>query len=182
MSQETASDSGTSQRLAYRVGGGVRSMLFPGAEQRVGRSVLIRGTIAGGCLLLTTILVYWGRNGYYDSQNPGEPLSFLNAFYFATVSLSTTGYGDIVPETPINRFVSAVIITPLRVIFLIVLIGSTLEVLTKRTQEQYREKRWRKRVHDHTIIIGFGVKGRAAAQALPDTGAKPQDFNYISYI
>ena len=155
-------------------------MRFPGPQSTVGRQVLIRGGIAVFCLVLTTMLVYLGRYGYSDSQDPGQPITLLDAFYFATVSLSTTGYGDIVPATPINRLISAVIITPLRVVFLIVLVGSTLEVLTRRTTEQYREKRWRNKVQDHTIIVGFGVKGRSAAQALIDNGTAPDQIVVIA--
>lgn len=166
-------------RLAYRAASGVQMMLFPGGES-VRRQVFIRGGVAAACLLLTTLLVYLGRYGYYDSQNPDEPITFLNAFYFATVSLSTTGYGDIVPATPINRLISAVVITPLRVVFLIVLVGSTLEILTRRTQQYYREKRWRDHVRDHTIVIGYGVKGRSAAQALMDNGLDPDHIVVVS--
>lgn len=155
-------------------------MFFPRSGQPVKQAVLLRGGVALACLLLTTILVYLGRYGYYDSQNPGEPITFLNAFYFATVSLSTTGYGDIVPSTDITRFISAVLITPLRVVFLIVLVGSTLEVLTKRTTAEYRENRWRKKVKQHTVIVGFGVKGRAAAQTLIDNGTPPEQILVIS--
>lgn len=161
-------------------GSGVRKMMFPGGRVTVGRQVLLRGGVAIFCLLLTTALVYLGRNGYSDSQNPGQPITLLDAFYFATVSLSTTGYGDIVPATDANRLISALIITPLRVVFLIVLVGSTLEVLTRRTTEQYREKRWRNNVHDHTIIVGYGVKGRSATQALIDNGTPPNQIVVIS--
>jgi voltage-gated potassium channel Kch len=40
---------------------------------------------------------------------------------YATVTLSTTGYGDIVPVTDAARLVNTVLITPIRVIFLILL-------------------------------------------------------------
>lgn len=171
-----------SSRNSNSSNSGVRAMFFPGHGQSIKRAVIGRGGVALGCLLLTTALVYAGRYGYYDSQNPGEPITLLNAFYFATVSLSTTGYGDIVPATPINRLISAVVITPLRVVFLIVLVGSTLEVLTKRTTAEYRENRWRKKVNHHTIIVGFGVKGRAAAQTLIDNGMDPEHILVISPV
>ncbi len=137
-------------------------------------SVGIRVTIAASCLVVTTLTVYLGRDGYRDIT--GTPLSLIDALYFATVSLSTTGYGDIVPYTDLARFFNILIITPLRIVFLIVLVGSTLEVLTTRTTTEFREKRWRNRVRNHTIVIGYGVKGRAAAATLLDDGISPDNI------
>jgi hypothetical protein len=39
--------------------------------------------------------------------------------------------------------VNTVVITPMRVIFLIILVGTTLEVLTERTRTSWRITRWR---------------------------------------
>ena len=50
--------------------------------------------------------------------------------YYATVSLSTTGYGDITPVSPGARLVNILVVTPLRILFLLILIGTTLEALT----------------------------------------------------
>ena len=64
-----------------------------------------------------------------------------------------------------------VLITPIRVIFLVVLIGTTLEVLTRRTRMSWRIARWRSRVTDQTVVVGYGTKGRSAVQALQEAGA-----------
>ena len=61
----------------------------------------------------------------------------LDCLYYATVSLSTTGYGDITPVTPSARLVNVLVITPLRVAFLIVLIGTTVETLTTRSRARH---------------------------------------------
>ncbi len=63
-----------------------------------------------------------------------------------------------------------VLVTPLRVLFLIILVGTTLEVLTERTREDFRLKRWRTNLRDHTVVVGFGTKGRSAIQTLCATG------------
>ncbi len=41
-------------------------------------------------------------------------MPLLDCVYYATVSLSTTGYGDITPLTPQARLVNILVITPLR--------------------------------------------------------------------
>lgn len=55
-------------------------------------------------------------------------------------------------------------------LFLIILVGTTLEVLTERTREEWRLSRWRKNLRDHTVVVGFGTKGRSALQTLLSTG------------
>jgi voltage-gated potassium channel len=119
---------------------------------------------AGLALLATVLIVYLDRDGYRDAN--GDGLSLLDSLYYATVSLSTTGYGDIAPATASARFVNVVVITPLRVLFLIVLVGTTLEVLTERSRQAFRIQKWRSKVRDHVVVVGFGTKGRAAVKTL----------------
>ena len=140
-----------------------------------------RAILAFGCLFFTTLIVYLDRAGYVDNTNGGTGASMtpLDALYYATVSLSTTGYGDIVPSSESARLLNIMIIMPLRLLFLIVLVGSTLEVLTTRTRQSVREQRWRKRVNNHTIVIGYGVKGRSAVKTLVDDGVDARDIVVI---
>jgi voltage-gated potassium channel len=143
------------------------------------RSIGVRIGIALLALAVTTIIVYSEQDCYQD-RGAFTGLSWIDAFYYATVSLSTTGYGDITPVCESSRLVNALVITPLRFLFLIVLVGTTIEVLTRRTREQYRSHRWRSNVHDHTVIIGYGVKGRAAAQGLVDAGTPLTDIVVVA--
>ncbi|TDD72450.1 Ion channel protein [Jiangella aurantiaca] len=127
-----------------------------------------RVIIALAVLVLTALLVYVDRDGYNDNSDGSVDL--LDAFYYTTVSLSTTGYGDITPVSDTARLVNIVLITPMRVLFLIVLIGTTLETLTTRSREQVRLNRWRKKLRDHTVVIGYGVKGRSAVNTMLANG------------
>jgi voltage-gated potassium channel len=138
-------------------------------------SLLRRLAIAFGALAAAALVVYFGGNGYVDN-NSNTPISLGDAFYYATVSLSTTGYGDIVPVTPEARLLTTVVITPLRLLFLIVLVGTTVELLTERSRQAVRIERWRSRVRNHTIVVGYGTKGRAAVETLLGDGAAPTDI------
>ena len=142
-------------------------------------NIVLRLGVAVGALLVTALIVYLERDCYADRGESGT-LTPLDAIYYATVSLSTTGYGDIVPICQSSRLANVLIITPLRFLFLIVLVGTTVEVLTRRTREEFRSSRWRKHVQDHTLIIGFGVKGRSAARTIVDSGIYPKDIVIVS--
>ncbi|HEY2764959.1 MAG TPA: potassium channel family protein [Pseudonocardiaceae bacterium] len=135
-------------------------------DSRVAPAVSIGRRVVGALLALavTVLLVYLGRDGYRDVN--GDGLSLLDCVYYATVSLSTTGYGDITPVSGAARLVNVLVITPLRVLFLIVLVGTTLEVLTERSRQAWKIQRWRRKVRDHIVVIGYGTKGRAAVSSL----------------
>ncbi len=137
-------------------------------------SLTRRVLFAVALLFGAALVVYVGRDGYHD--NSGNELSFLDAFYYATVSLSTTGYGDIHPVTPEARLANIVIITPLRILFLIVLVGTTLGVLTERSRQAFKIQRWRHTVRNHTVVVGYGTKGRTAIDAMLGDGVQPADI------
>jgi len=142
-------------------------------------SLWIRILVALGCVAFTTLLVYVERDGYHDSN--GTPITLLDALYYATVTLSTTGYGDIVPATEAARLANVLIITPLRFVFLITLVGTTVEVLTQRSRDEYRATRWRQKVKDHTVVVGYGVKGRSAVRTLFEQGMAPDSIVVVAH-
>ncbi|MER5867845.1 potassium channel family protein [Kitasatospora sp. NPDC002040] len=132
------------------------------------RQVGARLAMALLVLVATTLIVWLDRSGYND--NSDGAVDFLDAAYYATVTLSTTGYGDITPVSDGARLINILVITPLRVVFLIILVGTTLEVLTERTRQQWRLNRWRSTVREHTVVVGYGTKGRHAVATLLGQG------------
>jgi voltage-gated potassium channel len=120
--------------------------------------------VALGLVVFVALLAYVDRDAYRDAA--GNAVSLLDCFYYATVSITTTGYGDIIPVTDQSRLVTTLLITPARILFLIILVGTTLEVLAARTRHIYRERIWRNGLKDHTIVCGYGTKGRAAIRTI----------------
>jgi len=145
-------------------------------------AVSARALLALGLLLISTVIVYLGRDGYKDNAHVGHPLSLLASFYYSAVTLSTTGYGDIVPVSGVARLVNTLILTPIRVVFLILLIGTTLEVLAERTRTVWRQSRWRSKVADHTVIAGYGTKGRSAVTTLLEAGVPMNSIVVIDIL
>ena len=130
---------------------------------------ITRRLLAALAILLAVVaVVLIDRDGYRDVT--GDRIGVIDAFYYATVTLSTTGYGDVTPVSSGARLVNVLFVTPARVLFLIILVGTTLEVLTERSREQFRIRRWRSRVHEHVVVCGYGTKGRSAVAALLEDG------------
>jgi voltage-gated potassium channel len=138
------------------------------------RQVSKRLSMALLVLVATAFIVYLDRDGYND--NAGGGLDLLDSFYYATVTLSTTGYGDVTPASETARLTNILVITPLRVVFLIILVGTTLEALTERTREELRLNRWRHTLRDHTVVVGFGTKGRSALQTVLSSGVPAEQI------
>jgi voltage-gated potassium channel len=132
----------------------------------LGRRVLMAVSILVG----TVLLVYLDRDGYRDGNDPTNTISWTDAIYYTTVTLSTTGYGDIAPVSDQARLVNAFVITPARIAFLVLLIGTTLEVLASQGREMFRVSRWRKKMDQHVVVVGYGTKGRSAIETLLNNG------------
>lgn len=128
------------------------------------QELALRFGIAIGLLVTMVLLVYVDRGGYTDNWDGS--VSFIDSFYYATVTLTTTGYGDITPVSDGARLINAFLVTPLRIAFLVVLVGTTLEVLASQGRTLWRVSRWRKNMHDHIVVVGYGTKGRSAIATL----------------
>lgn len=147
---------------------------FPAVRPAPLRALSRRLAVAIGLVLLVVLVVYVDRDGYRDVN--GNGLTLVDCFYYAVVTLSTTGYGDITPMSQAARMVNILLITPARVLFLIILVGTTLEVLTEQYRTNLRLTRWRRTVKDHVIVCGYGTKGRSAVSALRETGFDKQQI------
>jgi voltage-gated potassium channel len=132
------------------------------------RTLAQRVGFALGLITFIAALTFLGRSGYEDGT--GGTISLLDAFYYATVSITTTGYGDITPVTDVSRLTTTLLVTPARVLFLILLVGTTLEVLAEGSRRAFRERTWRKGLRDHIIVCGYGTKGRSAIAVLLGKG------------
>ncbi|MEO9139044.1 MAG: potassium channel family protein [Jatrophihabitans sp.] len=124
----------------------------------------LRFAAALAIVIVNWLIVLLELDGYTDGSD--GHVSVIDALYYTTVTLSTTGYGDITPVTTSARIVNAVVVTPMRLAFIVLLVGTTINALTRQSRHELRHARWRKRVHDHTVVLGFGTKGRSAVRAM----------------
>lgn len=141
---------------------------FPTRWVSPARALGGRLLVAIGLVAVLALSTYLSRAGYEDGDGS---ISLLDCFYYATVSITTTGYGDIVPVSDAARLTTTLVATPLRVMFLILLVGTTLELLASATRANLRRRTWRRGLRDHVVICGFGTKGRSALRSLVGAGA-----------
>jgi len=133
-------------------------------------ALLRRLLIAFGLLAALVLIVFLDRGAYVDNNDPTGDVDFVDSIYYATVTITTTGYGDITPVTPPARLLNAFLVTPLRIAFLVLLVGTTLEVLASQGRHLWRVSRWRKHMENHVVVVGYGTKGRSAVAVLLRNG------------
>jgi len=56
------------------------------------------------------------------------------------------------------------------------LVGTTVETLTTASRQALKIQRWRNTVRHHTIVVGYGTKGRTAVAAMIGDGVAPADI------
>ncbi|NNE73601.1 MAG: potassium channel family protein [Acidimicrobiales bacterium] len=147
---------------------------LPHAERAPLLAVARRVGFAAGLMVFVALVVVLGRDGYVDST--GDRIGFLDALYYASVTVTTTGYGDITAVSDGARAATILLITPARILFLILVVSTTVEVLTEQSRELLARRRWRKRVQNHTVICGYGATGQAAAADLLSRGVDPESI------
>jgi voltage-gated potassium channel len=140
----------------------------------------MRFAAAVGLVLINWLLVVVESSGYTD--NVDGHVSVTDALYYTTVTLTTTGYGDITPVTNAARLVNSLVVTPMRLIFVVLLVGTTIKALTRESRNEFRLARWRKRMKDHVVVLGYGTKGRNAVRALVQQGTEPGSIVVIDRI
>ena len=153
------------------------ALRLPAGPPRPARVLLQRMAIGVGLVVFVALVAYVDRDGYKDAA--GNAVSLLDCFYYATVSITTTGYGDIIPVTDRARLLTTLLVTPARIVFLILLVGTTVEVLAESSRHAIRLQIWRRRLRDHTIVCGYGTKGRNAIATMIARGTPRDRFVVI---
>ncbi len=128
------------------------------------------GAVVG--LYAFAVAFHWfDREGLRD--NFDNHISFLDIIYFTMISITTTGYGDIVPITPGARMFDALVVTPIRIFVILIFIGTTYQFILKRTWDKWRMAQIQKMLTNHIVVAGFGKTGSDAVNELVARGTDP---------
>jgi voltage-gated potassium channel len=137
----------------------------------------IRMAIMIGMIVFIVAFLWFERDSLRDSAD--GHISFSDVIYFAMISATTTGYGDIVPVADSTRMFDAIVVTPIRVLFLLILAGSAYSFVARRSWERFVMKRIQRTLRDHIVVAGFGTKNNRAVRELLRLGADESDIVVI---
>ncbi len=115
---------------------------------------------------------WFDRDGLRD--NVDGSVSFVDILYFTAVTITTVGYGDIVPVTPQARLFDTFVVTPIRLFVWLIFLGTAYTFVFQRTWDRIRTRMIEKTLRDHHIVCGFGSSGEAAVTELIRQGVDPK--------
>lgn len=126
-------------------------------------------------LVALAIGVHWiERDGLKDNYD--GHVSFLDILYFTMISITTTGYGDIVPVSDRARMFDALVVTPIRVFAVLFFLGTAYNFILKRTWDRWRMAIIQRNLTGHIVVAGFGQTGSEAVHELIARGIEPSRF------
>lgn len=97
-------------------------------------------------------------------------LTYIDSVYFTVISVTTTGYGDIVPVTETAKVFDTIIITLGRAITWFIIISTAYQFVYQRYRDVIKMKAIKRKLNNHVIVCGYEVAGRTAAQELHHKG------------
>ena len=135
--------------------------------QQVGVRVLLMFV-----MLVFIIGFHWyEREGLRD--NVDGHVNFYDVIYFTMISATTTGYGDVIPITDRARMFDAVVVTPIRIFFILILAGTAYTFVIKRTWHRFLMRRIQQNLCDHIVVAGYGTSGTQTVDELVARGTDP---------
>jgi voltage-gated potassium channel len=135
-----------------------QSRLRPWAQFGIRMAIMIG-------MIVVIVAFHWIERDALRDQIDGH-ITFADVIYFTMISATTTGYGDVVPVTERARLFDALVVTPIRVFFLLLLAGTAYTFIIKRTWSQWLMKLIQKNLGDHILLAGFGISNDKALEEL----------------
>lgn len=126
-------------------------------------------------LIALVLLLHWvGRDGLKD--NLDNQISFVDVLYFTTVTVTTVGYGDIVPVTPEARLFESLFVTPIRLFVWLIFLGTAYSLFLRNILYRWRMARIQADLHNHIVVTGFGTSGQEAVHELLARGTDAREI------
>lgn len=143
--------------------------LYYGRPSSARRTLLLRLIASLSLIVLVMVVFLLDRDGLRDSID--GHVSFVDVIYFSLVTITTVGYGDIVPVTDTARLFDALLVTPIRLIVWLIFLGTAYQFVVQRIIEDFRMRIRQSELENHIVFCGFGLGGGSAVSELLSRGA-----------
>jgi voltage-gated potassium channel len=142
----------------------------------------VLATVSGWCrssfgklsLLIVAMLVLGAAGFWFFERYPaGEATDFFGAMWWAVVTLTTVGYGDMVPATAGGK-ITGVFVMVCGIGLVSTLTGNLASMLVERKARK-RKGLLKVNLSNHVIVVGWNDFGLELVEALRDCGVLSRD-------
>jgi voltage-gated potassium channel len=162
----------TLRRIRSERGGAQSPILILRQVTSPEMALVFRATLV--LLLLAAVFAVFllDRSGLQD--NIDGHVSVTDVLYFTMITVTTVGYGDIVPVSDPARLIDAFFVTPVRIFVWFIFLGTAYQFIIQRLIEEWRMTRLQRDLQDHVVLCGYGDSGSIAAGELLLRGWEPE--------
>lgn len=143
-----------------------KPILYTRRRTSLGRILLVRLAIVLGVFLVVFLIFLAHGDGIKDTID--GHISVTDLIYFTVITVTTVGYGDIVPVSTFARLFDTFAVTIARFTVWIIILRTTYELVLQKYLEAFRMEKLKKRLKNHIIVCGYGELGRAVTDELID--------------
>ena len=129
-------------------------------------------------LIGVALAIFWFDRAWLRDNADGQ-ISFVDVLYFTIITITSVGYGDIVPVTAQARLFDSFLVTPIRLFVWLIFLGTAYDFLFKRVWDRWRMTMIQDKLTDHVVVIGYGTSGMEAVDELIRRGATPGEIVII---
>lgn len=152
------------RRLRVERGEAAMSILVRRASRPPEVTLLLRAALVLLLVAAVFVVFLFDRDGLLD--NVDGHVSVIDVFYFTMVTVTTVGYGDIVPVSDQARLIDAFFVTPVRIFVWLIFLGTAYQLVLQRLIEEWRMMQLQRELQGHVILCGYGHSGSIAAHEL----------------
>ncbi|QNA86691.1 potassium channel family protein [Sphingomonas sp. So64.6b] len=127
-------------------------------------SLLFRVALAFALIGVALAIFWFDRGGLRD--NTDGAISFTDVVYFTIITITSVGYGDIVPVSDQARMFDSFLVTPIRLFVWLIFLGTAYDFLLKGVWERWRMKVIQQKLRGHVVVVGYGTSGTEAVNEL----------------
>ncbi len=155
----------------------LRRVVYTPSDLDPVHTLLIRLGVVLFLFVLLIGILWMDREGLKDHSD--GHISLTDVVYFTMVTVTTVGYGDIVPVTPRARLIDALVVTPVRLFIWIIFLGTAYQLALRQFTEVFRMAKLQSNLNNHVVVCGFGHTGYSTVKELLAKGTKPEHIVVI---